>query len=394
MTKLYLQLFKEAFLVCILISCVITKSAHGQANVFKSKSGVAHLNGKVSAYLLLNGGWGITSSFGTWIRFKHTQPSFNVSLNLLGSESNLGNRNRYLTNYQINAVLSPLITIGTATGLFQEVNPFYFGASSSIYSDFRQSITIGSNFVVMPRGIGRNITTFRNRTQQLVYLGLRAGTTDWDVNFNIYEDFFGTDNAMLQGLADNYDRFYTGGGNLQLRFKNIKAKLYSEIYTGNFQRDLFDNPDLYEPYKPRISRRPNNFIEPAGVRPGQSRSKVRTRHPRYVAQEPGQKLFNTGRTFFALEVAPGSFGDNDNRFSVPSWEGYIGFQGGVKQMGVQNVIHSWSTINKINVNAIPGEQPDTLHNKKSQRERLHRFYPAYEKSIVIGGIGSSYNFLP
>ncbi|WP_373515921.1 hypothetical protein [Persicitalea sp.] len=367
---------------------------YSQADLFKSKSGKAHLNSKISAYFLFNGGWGITSSFGTWIRFKHTQPSFNISLNMVGSESNLGNRNRYLTTYQINAVMSPMIMVGAGDGLFQEVNPFYFGASSAIHSDFKQSITIGSNFVVMPRGVGRNITTFRNRTQQLVYIGLRGGGSDWDINFNIYEDFFGTDNGILQGLADNYDRFYTGGGNLQLRFKNIKVKLFSEIYTGNFQRDLFDSPDLYEPFKPNTSRVPNNFIEPSGVKPDSKAFKKRTRHPRYVSQEPGQKLFNTGRTFLAIELSPELFGQGKTRFNNASMEGFIGFQGGIKQMGVQNLIHSWSTISKINLNAIPNEEePDDLHNKKSSRERLHRFYPAYEESILIGGVGSSYNLL-
>ncbi|WP_159477639.1 hypothetical protein [Dyadobacter sp. 3J3] len=390
MEKIY-NIFNTYLRIYILAIC-FPLPVLAQTDLFTSKAGKAHVNGKLSVYVLMNGGWGVTSSFGTWIHYKCSQPSFNISLNLLGSASNLGNRNRYLTAYQINAVLSPMVTLGAGNGLFQQISPFYFGTSSSIYSDYRQSLTLGTNFVVMPRGIGRNITTFRNRTQQLIYIGIRAGGSDWDVILNIYEDFFGTDNGVLQGLADNYDRFYTGGGNLQVRFKDVKAKLYSEIYTGNFQRDLFDNPDLYQPYKSNDSQEPDNFIGPSN--PEKNGYLKKTRHPRYVAQEPGQKLFNTGRTFLAVELSPQAFGANKSSFSNASLEVYAGFQGGINQMGVQNYIHSWTKINKVNPRvAVSGSRVDSLQTEKKMRERLHRFYPAYKGSIFIGGAGVSTNLV-
>lgn len=357
---------------------VLSSSANAQVDFNRPDRGVAQFNVKAGGYKILKGGYGFSAAIGFWAKFNRLQPACNLSFNFVGGKANLGNRNRYLTNWQINTILTPMLTFGWGDdGAYQEINPFYFGSLGAVYAFYRSSITLGSNFVVMPRAVGRNVTTYRNRTQQLIYLGIRAGTNDWDVNINVYEDFFGTDNAILQGLADNYDRFYTGGFNVQLRYQKVKAKFYSDTYTGNFPRDLFDAPDLYIPYQNAAGEFDCKLIG----------SQVRQRHPRYVAQEPGQKLFNTGRNFLVLEVMP------PNPTYNLSYQLYAGWQGGHAQMAVQNWIHglSISTIDKIN----PRFKPNDLHHDKPKREqeRLHRFYPAYDKGSFIFGAGILSNTL-
>jgi hypothetical protein len=345
--------------------------------------GKTHINLKFGGYFLINGGFGFSAALGSWTSFAHWQPGFNLSINLVASKTNLGNRDRYLTKWQINTILTPMLTYGGKRGLYQEISPFYFGSLGAVYANYRHSVTLGTNFVVMPRALGRNTTTNRNRTQQLIYLGLRTGGSDWDVNLNVCEDFFGTDNAALQGFADNYDRFYTGGGNLQLRTRNVTIKQYADIYTGNFTRDLFDSPDLYQPYQSDSS-----WITQDNCIGGPKRR----RHPRYVAQDPGQKIFNQGRTFTVVELSPGAFNNPRAFVNNPTVQVYAGWQGGQKQMRVQNWIHglSISTIDKVN----PDFKPDSVHTGRRDLERLHLFYPAYEEGRFIYGAGFVLNTVP
>lgn len=353
-------------------------------------------NFKISAYVLYNGGGGISASFGSWkeiymiTKSFRVQPSFNLSVNAVFNHHNLGNRNRYLTNWQINTVLSPIFVFNLSnykyTGIYEELNPFYFGNSSSVYCNYRNYFALGTNFVVMPRGIGRNITTFRNRTQQLIYVGIKTSLSKKDsirgentpnIQLNLYEDFFGTDNGIGQALADNFDRFYTGGGNLQIRLnQKYKFKYYNEIYTGNFSRDLFDTPDIY-------TSKPND-----------------SKKLRYVSQEPGQKLFNLGRWISGLEYCL----PNTNFNSTAEF--YFGRQGGHKNMGVQNLIHSWMKIDKLNQEIVKkdtnflytsckqNKELSKLLNirKKDIVERLHYFYPSTEKARNIIGVGTQNNY--
>lgn len=367
-----------AFLILLMLRPIFPAMA--QIDFDNAGRGVAHVNVKVGGYLSIHGGYGISVGVGTWTEFRHFQPSFNLSVNLVGGRNNLGNRNRYLTNWQVNSVLSPMLTVGWQQGLYQEINPFYFGSIGAVYAGYRHSFTLGTNFVVMPRGLDRNLTTYRNRTQQLVYIGLRSGTKDWDVNLNLYEDYFMTDNGALQGLADNFDRFYTGGVNAQFRTRYVQAKIYADIYTGNSSRDLFDSPDLYMPYKSAFSKKPDNYT----TKKHTNKRRIR----RYVALDPGQKLFNVGRTFGVLAVSPTAFGmANPLNMSVQAFWGY---QGGHRQMGLQNAIHSFISIQKVN----PRFDPDSLHTTKRVKERLHYFYPAYQKGRPIGGIGYILNTIP
>lgn len=408
MKKLY-----KILLISIFISNCYAQTDFGRAN--------SYFNFRLSGYLVLHGKGtgGISASFGTWKELVmggekfcfRSQPGFNLSGNFVIGQDNLGNRSRYKTRYQFNLVASPLFTIGSnRRGMYEEIAPFYFGNANSVYANYKGSLTIGTNFVLMPQGVRRNIGTFRNRTQQLIYIGFRVPLCKNGIQnfqFNIYEDFLGFTNKV-QGFADNFDRFYTGGGNAQIRFsENIKTKFYSEIYTGNFNRDMFDYPDLYLPDEYLIDKKGKGISTKfKHHRKGDS---TYNRHPRFVAQEPGQKIFNIGRSFFEVEVGANSnhlpdyytlkdseFKKSYSRGSNPyTISGYFGWQGGHKQMKVQNNIHNFDTIDKINLN-IDSDPLDTLNIEKGNKkkfERLHHFYPSYENGEIIYGLGTSLNIL-
>ncbi len=324
-------------------------------------------NIKFSCNFLINGGYNFGAGIGTWKKFNTFQPSTNISLNFVQGRNNLGNRNRKGkgSNRQTNLIISPMLTIGANKRGYPEfINPFYLGNTGAVISDYCSSFTIGTNFITLPRGERENSFTSRNRTQQLIFLQAKAGLdSSRNITLNFYEDFvIFTNWFVFKGLADNYDRFYTGGGNVQVRLNNkTRFSIYSEIYTGTFNKDLFDYPDLYNP---------NHTI---GC--GEKLRGIRT-----VAQEAGQKLFNSGRTLFGLEHSV------NNYQTITS---FLGRQDGPNQMKPQNWFHDATKIARpINSDA------DNLYkykgSDKAKLASIHRFTANYEEPKWVFGLGYDY----
>ena len=218
---------------------------------------------KLTAYAFITGGWGIGLGFSNWITYKRFQPTQNFSINAVCGKNNLGNRDKANNKWQLNAISSSVLTVALQNKLMQnysEINPFYFGNSSGSFSNYRHSFSIGSSFVAMPKGRGRNVMTPRNRSQQLIYIQIKSG----DFQLNLYEDFLiFTDYELFQMLADNRDRYYTGGGNIQIRVnKFYTLKYYTEMYTGNSYMDRDDYPDLVVP---NDTMKCNFFSRPLGA---------------------------------------------------------------------------------------------------------------------------------
>lgn len=344
---------------------------------------------KVSSYFLIHGGYSLSGSFAYWKTFKYVQPAANVSVNLLIGRNHLGNRDRYKSNWQINTVISPILTFkmpsyaANRRGIYEEINPFYLGNSSSIYNNYHSSFSLGTSFVTMPKGKGKNIGTSRNRSQQLIFVNLRIGAKKDSIrNFslNLYEDFLGTDNFFGQAFADNWDRYYTGGGNLQYRINSFyKVKVFSEIYTGTATRDQFDNPDIVS-YKDK---------EGKDATFGNNRGFVKffwgpVRDARYAAQESGQKMLNSGRFLAALEYTPNAL---NNAFPKIKYDFYAGTQGGNLGMWIQNMIHSAVKIDKV---LDKSKSADELHFKKRELDRYHRFMPNMKVVRPVFGAGMNY----
>ena len=352
---------------------------------------------RVSGYVLFNGGAAISLGCGFWQRFDYVQPSLNTSINLLLNKRHLGNRDRIKTNWQINTILSPMLTIGLGTkrGFYEEINPFYMSNSGAVYNDYCRSITLGTSFVTMPKGKGVNISTSRNRGQQLLYVQLRLGGDTLSKKgfnsfiFNIYEDYFGiTDNSIGQLFVDNYDRFYTGGANVQVRFNEFyKIKFYSEIYTGDSEIDRFDYPDITQ----LTTKKQGKMVS-------MNRGKDQwlqfftgpKRKLRWASQEAGQKMLNVGQTLFSFEFPLQHF--PNHLWTGAKGEVYMGLQGGYCNMWTQNAIHNAIKIKKVTVDAAPINYApdDTLIHENKYKDRYHYFKPNLDDSRLIIGVGTHY----
>lgn len=303
----------------------------------------------VSFCVTIQGGSSISIAAGSWVDNFGFQPALTSSLNFYFHGDNLGNaqyygeqdgKKRNPNRWMATIVFSPVLTrkISGETTFYDEVNPFYFGSNSIIYNNYKYGITLGTSFVTMPRGSYNSIMSARNRTQQLLFLQLKAGFAQ----LNLYEDYFAfTTMSAFQWLCDNRDRYFTGGGNLQFRIGNFyKIKIYSEMYTGNSYVDKQEYPD---------NAYPDDI--PHQMRP----KKVKKINRKYAYQDPGQQSFNKARNFICFEANMGallSFSKGENTWNYPDYNGYLqvvgGRIGGTQNMLQQNFIHNMISIDRDN----------------------------------------------
>ena len=374
-------------LICLLHAFVNAKADHPNDSLFgtvdyynqyyKLSDAQYKFRISVSTFFILNGGWGFSIGAGSWVDIKGIQPSLAVNLVVYAKGNSLGNALFYgdeantkrgdspsdLEFFNPNRTLatimfSPMLTrrLGKAKYTFEEINPFYFGGSSVIFSPYRNAITIGTTFITMPKGTYNNIMTARNRSQQLLYIQYRAD----GFQINVYEDYLlFTDQAWSQWLCDNRDRYYTGGANVQVRLSPFaRLKFYSEMYTGSSYVDKQDYPDLAFP-----NSQPAHML---------SRKKADAINRKYAYQQPGQKAFNRARNFLCFEYALQAkmyqnhiASDFFNYSSIYNHNVQLiyGKQNGQKSMFQQNFIH--------NLNSI--DRDSKSHSKKSHPSSLHHF---------------------
>lgn len=353
----------------------------------------------LTSFFILNGGWGLSLGAGSWVDIKGTQPALSISINAYGKGNSLGNALFYGEDYYqrrvprrkkgisnkdyfnpnrtlVTMVFSPLLTrrITKNSYVYDEINPFYYGSSTVIYSKYRNALTLGTSFVAMPRGTYNNIMTARNRTQQLLYFQVRVD----GFQLNLYEDYFVfTELAPFQWLSDNRDRFYTGGGNIQVRLNPyLKIKVYSEMYTGTSYTDKQEYPDLAFP-----ETQPSHMA---------NRRRADAINRKFAYQDPGQQSFNKARNFICVDGALGAYLYSKNKSDKLWKQNYwnhqvqliIGRQNGRKNMLQQNVIHNKNSINRDSKekNAI---RASTLHHF----DYSDNFFP---KTLI--GIGTTTNY--
>ena len=365
------------FLLILLSVCCIAGSAISQntpesvnARYFDPEDKPFNFRFTLTAYFMINGGGGFSVAAGSWVNNEFgLQPSLTSSINFSFHGNNLGNARFYHDKESgkadgekrtwvnpnrmvVTVIFSPLLTVSldnAKTYLYDEINPFYFGTSSTIYNNYRHAVTLGTSFVTLPRGTYDNMMTSRNRTQQLVYVQMKFK----DFQFNLYEDFFGFTNLpVFQWLCDNRDRYYTGGANVQLRIAEFyKIKYYAETYTGTSYIDKQDFPDTGYP----------DDI------PSLMYHRAEQIHQKYAYQDPGQQSFNKSRNFLCFETslfALMSYNKGEEVSPYPDYnmdlQFYIGRQGGRENMWTQNFIHNKMPISRDNKNG-------------SEESRLHQF---------------------
>lgn len=337
-----------------------------------------------STQFLIHGGFSMSFSVGSWVRYQYLQPALNVSTNLYCGRNNIGNSNAFytdeITRYNpnrtlFNVTVSPMLTAGWDTYYYEELNPFYSGNSTSIYNNFKYALTLGTTFVASPRGTYSNIMTSRNRTQQLLYIQAKTGC----FMLNLQEDYFViTENVIGAVFSDNRDRYYTGGGNIQIRIPYnpfspwnpyFKLKIYSEMYTGTSYVDKQEFPDIayYKQHPHRLFR---------------YRGKRKNNDPvekKIAYQDPGQSLFNRARNFVVLEF--NTLEITDNPYQTNSHvQLFVGTQGGFQNMWQQNGIHNANKVNCDNLN-------------RNGKSGLHQFdYSDNYFPRLLLGFGTTVNY--
>jgi hypothetical protein len=212
-----------------------------------SSQGKFHELFKLTVISGIRCGTSVGLTHGMWKEGNVLQYALNTGFMWRIGKSNLGN---YLngsnpkdsrTKSQLFFMFSPLLIsrISNKNHAYQEVEPFYFGTPSAVFTKFRHALTLGTTFTISPRGY-RNVATIRNRAQQVFVFGINLK----NFNFTIYDDYFPFFTNNLQ-LGDNWDRFFTGGGFIRYRFsKELTLRLYSEVYTGINRSNPFLYPDV------------------------------------------------------------------------------------------------------------------------------------------------------
>jgi hypothetical protein len=376
------------FLVCFL-SSQFSFAQTARENQFGSPEAVALMNkpigdAGVSSNLIVKTGlffsWNtgacLSLAAGGWARSDWFQGSANVSFNLVLGKKGLGNKDsknglKNLNRNMVNLCLSTMLTVNLGSNprwFYEEINPMYYGNRSGVYNSYQSAFTLGTTFITYPKGTYNNITSPRNRSQQLVFVQLKVGGGQAKDTiqqryfnsfvFNMCEDYLGD---FVQPFADLRDRFYTGGGSMHFRFLNhYKVKAYTETYSGNSYVDKQDYPDLVIPEK---------------------RFALKKHHTRFAYQDAGQLGLNKARTFIAFE-----YQGFDLEGSLPQlhsylpkdFEFFIGSQGGMANAWSQHLIH----------NCVSEERNRTVFDKDKKAEKLHLFNYTNSKPQLIFGIST------
>lgn len=366
--------------VCILLAgfypepaaCQKIRALNNNVSSLLDLQGKAHDLVKFSIFSSPLKGTSVGFSYGLWREGPLLQYSLNTGFmwrlgkGFLGNYRNGAQPKDSRTRGQLVFMVSPILTtrLSNQNYVYQEIEPFYYGTPNAIFSRYKHSLSVGSTFTISPRGTYRNVTTIRNRAQQVFMIGLNVG----QFNFTLYDDFFPVLTDKLQ-LGDNWDRFFTGGGFIRFRFNDqFTAHLYSEVYTGINRANLFLYPDLI------------------GYRK-KGRSWVRKN---YAYQDPGQEYFNNAWFLFRLSYSSPQRQEVQSGFYVPDMDLLVGTSR-PWTMFSQNWIHNMFKADKENDLKLHYFLPRTNVPGNLEAGSIKKWRNFYQ-SLFIGG-GMSYNFL-
>ncbi len=283
--------------------------------------GNAHGLFKASLIFALKKGTSVGLSYGIWQENPSLQYSLNAGLMLrmgkrfLGNFSDRANKNDPRSRSQLNFMFSPMLTVNFSKErwAYQEIEPFYLGLPNAVFCKYAYYTTIGTTFVISPRGTYNNVATVRNRTQQDFMFSINIK----NFNFTMFDDYFPVFTTFLQ-LGDNYDRYYTGGGFIRYRFNDeFTLHLHSEVYTGTNQPNAFLHPDI-------ISYRQKG-----------RRWKLKN----FASQNQGQEFFNSSWFIARLSYTGPQIPVNRPVAYIPNIDMFIG-SSAPWTMFSQNAIHT------------------------------------------------------
>lgn len=208
----------------------------------------------------------------------------------------------------IDQVYSAGVTLGSGRGQEMTINPFHLDSGSGMVDRFKYSGTLGTNFIRNNSG----------RNQQVGFAQLRA----FSGSFTFYNDF---DGFRKIGIADGYDRWWTGGGNLTIGSRNSEFQLIvgSDVFTADTDSQIknFDDSNGGPKSGYSFDQQWENNPKPEGLRDilDYSPNTATELNQDYLNQYRKGTIFNQnahsfdlnqGRTSFRINTPYGQFGAN------------------------------------------------------------------------------------
>lgn len=272
-----------------------------------------------------------TAGVGVSKRMGFVDPGVNLSVNFynggIGARSDSNAMN-------FDTVLTGKITAGGGRANPMSVYPLHMDSGTGLEDSYKYSATLGTSMILNNNG----------RNQQVGFLQLRAA----DFGFQFYNDFGGFKKI---GIADGYDRWWTGGGKVILGNNNSSYQMIvaSDVFTAETDSDNFvDEQNAARSLEDFNKQNTGNWFERTANKafnytPTQASevdSEFLKEYRNDVPWNPNAHSFdlNTGRTSFRGKTPNGSFGVNGL---------------GAGHMYSQDMIHRF-----INFHLIPSERPN------------------------------------
>ncbi len=152
--------------------------------------------------------WSGGIGLGYTNRFGNVQPALNIAWNVynggLGANSK-GDATKYM-----DLAITPSITYGNGRSDTRLIDFLHHNIPSGVASDYKNSVTVGSNFIFNNKG----------RNQRVGSLSGRIG----DFSLHTYNDFF-------PFIGDLRDRGQSGGGQVSYFAANKRYFLFYEVFT-------------------------------------------------------------------------------------------------------------------------------------------------------------------
>ncbi len=360
-----------AMLTSQAVYCQDYKAINNDLSDALASQGKFHELFKFSLITGLRSGTSIGLTHGMWKEGSVLQYALNTGFMWRFGKAFLGNYrngsepkdNR--TKSQFVFMFTPLLVtrLSSKDYVYQEVEPFYFGTPSAVFSKFKHALTLGTTFTISPRSY-KNVATIRNRAQQDFVLGI----TVKNFNFTIYEDYFPIFTERLQ-LGDNWDRFFTGGGFVRYRFsRDVSFHLYSEVYTGINRANPFLYPDIIS-----YRKKGSNWVR-----------------KNMASQDPGQEFFNNAWFIGRLSYTAPLKSNSGSFFTRPNMDIFAGTSA-AWTMFSQNWIHNMFKPDKENDLRLHYFLHRTNVPGNLQFGGMNKF--SYAKNGLLLGVGTSYNFI-
>lgn len=272
-----------------------------------------------------------TAGVGVSQRFGGVEPGANIALNFYNGGMGARSDSKMMN---VDAVLSGKVTAGWGQTNPMSIYPLHMESGTGLEDNYKYSATLGTSMILNNSG----------RNQQVGFLQLRAT----DFAFQFYNDFGGFKKI---GIADGYDRWWTGGGKFVLGNNNSSYQMIaaSDVFTAETDSDSeFDEATAEQSLKDFKSTNSGGFFNRAKNRLSNYTPAEASEVDQSFLDEfrGGAKWnsnahsfdLNTGRTSFKLKTPQGSFGVNGL---------------GADHMYSQDGIHRL-----INFHLIPSERPN------------------------------------